>query len=55
MGIQKDAKGAWKDSKKFAKKHPFVSLVIGGAAAYTAANLYFTSYVMTKAFEMGNQ
>jgi len=55
MGIQKDVNSAWKDSKKFANKHPFVSLVIGGAAAYTALNIYFTSYVMTKAFEMGNR
>lgn len=54
MGVQKDAKGAWRDSKKFAKKHPIVALVIGGAAAWTAVNIYFTSYVMTKAFEQGN-
>ena len=55
MGIQKDAKGAWKDSKKFAKKHPVVSLLIGGAAAYTALQIYFTSYVMTSIFEEVNQ
>ena len=55
MGIQTDGKSAWRDSKKFANKHPVVSLLIGGAAAYTALNIYFTSYVMTKAFEMGNQ
>ena len=55
MGIQKDVKAAWKDSKKFANKHPVVALTLAGAAAYTAANIYFTSYVMTRAFEMGNQ
>lgn len=55
MGIQKDVKAAWKDSKNFANKHPFVALILAGAAAYTAANIYFTSYVMTKAFEQGNR
>jgi len=46
--------GAYKDAKKFANKHPVVALLIGSAAAYTALNIYFTSYVMTKAFEQGN-
>ena len=55
MSVKSDVKGAWRDSKNFAKKHPVVSILIGGAAAYTALNIYFTSYVMTKAFEMGNQ
>tara|TARA_B100002019_G_C21248317_1_gene589613 strand:- start:416 stop:562 length:147 start_codon:yes stop_codon:yes gene_type:complete len=44
-----------KDAKKFANKHPFVALALAGAAAYTAANIYFSSYVMTKAFERSNQ
>ena len=55
MGIQKDVKSAWKDSKKFANKHPVVSLLIGGAAAYTSFNIYFTSYVMTSTVEKVNQ
>ncbi len=54
MTVQKDVKAAWRDSKKFANKHPVVAGVIGLAAAYTFANIYFTSYVMTKAFEQGN-
>ena len=53
MSVKSDIKGAWRDSKKFANKHPVVAIVIGGAAAYTALNVYFTSYVMTKAFEQG--
>lgn len=44
-----------KDAKKFANKHPVVALLLTGAAAYTAANIYFTSFVMTKVFETGNQ
>tara|TARA_B100000900_G_scaffold412468_1_gene434320 strand:- start:449 stop:616 length:168 start_codon:yes stop_codon:yes gene_type:complete len=55
MGMKKDAKSAYRDAKKFAKKHPFVSLLLTGAAAYTAANIYFTSYVMTSVFEKVNQ
>ncbi len=55
MGIGKDAKKAWKDSKAFANKHPVVSLLLTASALYTAANIYFTTYVVTKAFEMGNQ
>jgi hypothetical protein len=53
MSVAKDVKGAWRDSKKFAKKHPLVAFPIGLAAAWTVANIYFTSYVMTKAFETG--
>ena len=55
MGIKKDAKSAYRDAQKFANKHPLVALTLAGAAAYTAANIYFTSFVMTRAFEMGNQ
>ena len=55
MGIQKDVKSAWKDSKKFANKHPVVSILVGGAVAFTALNIYFTSYIMTSAFEKVNQ
>ena len=55
MGIQNDVKSAWRDSKKLPKEHPVVSLLIGGAAAYTAFNIYFTSYIMTSAFEKVNQ
>jgi len=47
--------GAWKDAKKYADKHPVVSLLLVGTALYTAANVYFTSFVITKAFEVGNQ
>tara|TARA_B100000073_G_C23436198_1_gene453396 strand:- start:52 stop:219 length:168 start_codon:yes stop_codon:yes gene_type:complete len=54
MTVQKDVKAAWRDSKDFADKHPVVAGVIVLAAAYTFANIYFTSYVMTKAFEQGN-
>ena len=55
MSVTKEVKGAWRDSKKFAKKHPLVAIPIVLAAAWTVANIYFTSYVMTKAFEMGNR
>ena len=55
MGLGKDAKKAWKASKAFANKHPVVSILLTASALYTAANIYFTSYVVTKAFEMGNQ
>ena len=55
MGIQKDVKSAWKDSKKFANKHPVVSLLIGGSAAFTVYYIYFSSYIMTSAFEKVNQ
>ena len=44
-----------KDAKKFANKHPVVALTLAAAAAYTAANIYFTSFVMTRAFERSNQ
>ena len=47
--------GLGKDAKKFAIKHPVVSILLTASALYTAANIYFTSYVVTKAFEMGNQ
>jgi len=52
---QRDYMTVIKDAKKFANKHPFVALALAGAAAYTAANIYFSSYVMTKAFERSNQ
>ena len=55
MGIQKDAKKAYKDARKFANDHPVVALTLAATAAYTAANIYFTSFVMTRAFEMGNR
>ena len=55
MTVMKDAKKAYKDAKKFANKHPVVALTLAATAAYTAANIYFTSFVMTRAFEMGNQ
>ena len=41
----------WKDTKKFAKKHPFVTLAVGGLAVLQAAQIYFGAYVATKAFE----
>jgi hypothetical protein len=53
MSITSDMKGAWRDSKAFAKKHPLVALPIGLAAGAMFLNIYFTSYVMTKAFETG--
>ena len=39
----------------FANKHPVVSLLLTASALYTAAKIYFTTYVVTTAFEMGNQ
>ena len=55
MGLSTDAKKAWKDSKAFADKHPVVTLLLGATALYTVANIYFTTYVVTKAFEQGYQ
>tara|TARA_B100000287_G_scaffold323644_1_gene307666 strand:- start:1573 stop:1740 length:168 start_codon:yes stop_codon:yes gene_type:complete len=55
MTFQKDARKAWKDSKAFANKHPVMSLLLGATALYTVANIYFTTFVFTKAFEQGNQ
>ena len=46
---------AWKDTKKFAKKHPFVTLAVGGLAVLQAMQIYFGAYVVTKAFEQEYQ
>jgi hypothetical protein len=51
MTVKSEVKGTWRDAKKFAKKHPFTALLIGGLAAYSAANMYFTAYVGTRLFE----
>ena len=51
MGLKKDIKGSWRDSKKFANKHPVVALLVAGTGAFTAAQIYYTSWVATKAFE----
>jgi len=53
MGIQKDIKGAWRDSKKFAKKHPVVAVLIGGAGTITLLSVFADAYFTTKLFEAG--
>lgn len=53
MGIQKDIKGAWRDSKKFAKKHPVVAVLIGGAGTITLLGVFADAYFTTKLFEAG--
>ena len=39
--MKKKMRTAYKDSKKFADKHPMVALAFVGAAGYAAANVYF--------------
>jgi len=41
----------WKDTKKFAKKHPYVAWAVGTLAVIQAVQIYFGAYVATKAFE----
>ena len=45
----------WKDTKKFAKKHPFVTLAVGSLAVLQAAQIYFGAYVATKIFQQDYQ
>ena len=51
MTVKSDVKGTWRDAKKFAKKHPIASLLIGGLALTGAYGYYFTAYVGTRVFE----
>ena len=53
MSVTKDIKGAWRDSKKFTKKHPFVAIPIALMAGYMFLNIYGTSYLITKSIERG--
>ncbi len=55
MGIEKDVKSAWRDSKKFAKKHPVVAVLIGGAGTITLLSIFTDAYFTTKLVEAGYQ
>ena len=52
---QRDYMTVMKDAKKFAKKHPGVAVLVVFAGAYTIANTFFSSYVVTSAFQRSNQ
>ncbi len=52
---QRDYMTVVKDAKKFANKHPLVATLFLASTAFTAYNIYFTSYVVTKTFERSNQ
>ena len=53
MGIQKDVKTAWRDSKKFAKKHPLVAVLIGGTGTVVLLSTFLETYITTKMVEQG--
>ena len=52
---QRDYMTVMKDAKKFANKHPLVAALFLASTVYTAANVYFTSFVITSAFQRRNQ
>ena len=51
MGLKSDIKGTWKDSKKFANKHPVVALLVVGTGTITALQIYYSAWVGTKLYE----
>jgi len=52
---QRDYMTVVKDAKKFANKHPLVATLFLASTAFTAYYYFYSSYVITKAFQRRNQ